>query len=108
EIGEVAAGPDRVDIDDHQVALPDDLVGVPAAVGAGVAPGGDDDVVDEVEAAAVEVLVDLGADLGLAHPRLGPLVLGHPHRGVPVGGGDLVALQFVHCLHNAGLGHRGP
>src|ERR1700682_561544 len=48
KVDEVAAGADGVLVDDDQVPKADGLVGVPASVGAGVAAGGDDDVVHEV------------------------------------------------------------
>ncbi len=63
EVDEVAARADGVLVDDHEVALADHLVCVPAPVGAGVPARGDDDVVDEVEALLVEVLVHLRGDV---------------------------------------------
>ncbi len=101
EVDEVAAGADRVLVDDHEVAEPDHLVGVPAPVRARVAARGDDDVVDEVEAVLVQELVHLGRDVRLTDARLQPLVLDLPERRVAEGTRDLQALDLVGRLDDA-------
>src|SRR5215207_5282153 len=108
EVDEVAAGTDRVLVDDHEIALADDLVGVPAPVRARVAARGHDDVVDEVEALLVEVLVDLRRDVALLDARLQPLVLDLPERGVADRARDLQALELVGRLPHTRRRHRGP
>ena len=108
EVHEVATRPDRVLVDDHEVALADHLVGVPAPVRAGVAARRDDDVVDEVEPLLVEVLVHLRGDVALLHAGLQPFVLDLPERRVADRARDLQALDLVRGLDHAGPRHRRP
>ena len=108
EVDEVAGRTDGVDVHDHQVALADQFVRGPAAVRAGVAARGDDDVVNDFAAALEHELVHFGFDFALAHAGLQPFVLDLPHRGVADAGGLLEQFDFIARLDHARLRNGRP
>jgi hypothetical protein len=81
---------------------------VPATIRVGVPSRGADNLVDEVEARAIKVLVDFGRDLGLGNAGFGPLLHRAPHRRVTVSRRDLEALNLVLGLYDARSRHNRP
>src|SRR5438477_12273662 len=78
EVDKVTTRTDCDLVDDDKVALADCLVGMPAPVRACVAAGGNNDVINEIEAFLVQVLIDLRSNVCLGHPWLKPFVLDLP------------------------------
>src|SRR5487761_429311 len=108
EIDEVTRRTHGVDVHDDQITLPNQLVGRPPPVRAGVAAGSHDDVVDDLAPALQHELVHFRFDFALAHAGLQPLVLDLPHGRVANARGLLEQFDLIAGLHHARRRNRRP